>query len=53
VWGIVLRLHGTEVVIAVSQTSPSGHRVAPCSICLPPTWGSAGGECLIPRFLWD
>jgi hypothetical protein len=26
------RLHGTEVVIAVSQTVPSGHLAAPCHI---------------------
>jgi len=36
VWGIV-RLHGTEVVTAVSQTIPSGHRAAPrCVYALHP-----------------
>jgi hypothetical protein len=22
-------------------------------VCLPPTWGSEDGDCLIVRFLWD
>jgi hypothetical protein len=58
------RLPGTEVT-AESQTTPSGHRAAPhcMCVCLPPAWGSAGGDCLIlwwdfgwlliPQFLWD
>jgi hypothetical protein len=25
----------------------------PSSACLPPAWGSADGDCLIPWFLWD
>jgi len=35
------RLHGTEVVIAVSQTIPSGHRAALCHVwvCLSPVLG--------------
>jgi hypothetical protein len=24
----------------------------PTYVCLQPIWGSAGGDCLIPRFLW-
>jgi hypothetical protein len=46
------RLHNPEVVIALSQTIPSGHRAAHHRMYnyLPPTWGSAGGDCLIPRF---
>jgi hypothetical protein len=36
-------LHGTDAVMAVSQAIPLGHRAAPR---LPPTWGSAGGDCL-------
>jgi hypothetical protein len=31
------------IVIAVSQPNPSGHQAA---------WGSAGGDCLSPWFLW-
>jgi hypothetical protein len=46
------RLHGTEVVIIVSQKFLSGHREAPRRMCAIQSHGSAGGDCLIPPFLW-
>jgi hypothetical protein len=49
------RLHGNEVVIAVSRTIPSRHRAAPrrMYVYLPPAWGSVSSDGLIPRFLQD
>jgi hypothetical protein len=50
------RLRDTEVVIVLSQTIPSRPfevpGSAPTYVCVSPAWGSAGGDCLIPRFLW-
>jgi hypothetical protein len=47
------RLYGTEVVIAVSQTIPSGHRAAPHDMYAFHPHGTLLVVTLIPWFLWD
>jgi hypothetical protein len=54
VWGIVLKAAwncgGDSRVTNDPFRTPGS---TPLYVCLPSTWGCAGGDCLIPKFLWD
>jgi hypothetical protein len=54
VWGIVPKAAwhwGGDSSVTNDPLGAPGS--TPPYVCLLPPWGSAGGHCLIPRFLWD
>jgi hypothetical protein len=54
VWGIVTKAGWNRGGDSRVTNDPFGAPGStPSYACLPPAWGSAGGDCLIPRFLWD
>jgi hypothetical protein len=53
-WGIVLKTGwhwGGDSSVANDPFGALGS--TPSHTCFPPAWCSAGGDCLIPQFLWD
>jgi hypothetical protein len=54
VWGIVSKAAwhwGGDSSVANDPFGAPGS--TPSYVCLTPSWGSADGDCLIPRLLWD
>jgi hypothetical protein len=54
VWGIVPKAAwhwGSDSSVQKDPFRAPGSTLS--YVCLPPLWGSAGGDCLMLRFLWD